>query len=530
MAVQTFLATPATGICLTDSGGYSTMLVFFILPCVILLLLKFLHQYISYRREMNLLPGSQDLHPILGDLHNYRGQGEEGMALDFEIAKKYKYFHRFWIGPFLTLRVYHPESIRAVVNSKPDKPRNTSRVASTIYDMVVPWLGESLLLTNGPRWHRNRRLLTPSFHFDILKNYVEVMNSCGDVCVSQLKIVSEKKMSFDIQPFITRMTRDVILRCAFSYPSNCQTDTSSNEYLDVIDELEHLWIQRIFNPILKLDLVYRFTSQGRTFHNLCASAHREAEKIIKKRLGEIDSNENNSIAGKKRKACDFLDTLLTARDEDGNGLSQQEIRDEVDTFLFAGHDTTSSGVMWTLVCLAEHQQHQDLVHAEVKDVLGDRGHGVHGGHVTWEDLSRLRYTEQVVKEALRLHSPVPGVDRVSTQEIELDGYKIPAGTTLSIHLWALHHNPHVWEEPHQFHPERFHPDNMTSMDPFQFIPFFAGSRNCIGQKFAMNEMKVAVTKIIRNFRLTSDTERPARRFMGVTMKAEHGAYVFATPR
>jgi len=125
---------------------------------------------------------------------------------------------------------------------------------------------------------------------------------------------------------------------------------------------------------------------------------------------------------------------------------------------------------------------------------------------------------------------VPAIERITTEDVWINEHRVPEGTRVTLHLWMLHHNPHLWHDPLTFNPARFDPDKVTAMDPFQFLPFSAGARNCIGQNFAMNEMKVTVAKLIQRFRLSADPERPAKHRMSITMKAEDGCFVYATER
>ncbi|XP_005112203.1 cytochrome P450 4F4 [Aplysia californica] len=498
------------------------MLALYILVAVTcVLVVKYLRHFLEHRRTYSQLPGDNDLHWLLGNIHKYPGFNEAGLKFDFGKSEEFKYFHRIWVGPFLAvIQCYHPESIRKVINSSAPKPRNLSLFSSS-YDMGVSWLGEGLILTNGARWSRNRRLLTPAFHFDILKNYMKVYNSCVSLMQGQILEASKAGKSFDLQSLVHKCTLDVILCCAFSYQSNCQTEEEASEYINAIEELQVRWSERTLNPLQYIEFMYKLTPGGRRFYHLCDIAHREAEGLIAKRQKELAGNPD---AVGQRKVRDFLDTLLTARDEEGKGLTPLEIRDEVDTFMFAGHDTTASGIMWTLVSLSQHPDYQDQVYREVKAVLGDRK------ELQWEDLSELPFTTQCIKETLRLHSTVPVVERSLTEDITINGHTLPAGSRVALQLWMLHHNPHVWDEPFKFKPDRFHPNKVAKMDPYQFVPFSAGSRNCIGQNFAMNEMKVTVAKIINDFQLRPDADRVIEHKTSVTMKASEGAYMYATPR
>lgn len=493
---------------------------YLILALVVYVLFKYLRKFIAYRKAYFKLPMSADYRYTTGTLHAFPGNNEEGLTFDYNMALKNCYFHLVWAGPFIPACIlYHPDAIRPILKSSAPKSRNT--FLATPYDMGLRWLGEGLLIANGAKWARSRRLLTPAFHFEILKPYVDVYNQCADILIEKIEGLARLNQSFDIYTLINLDALDVILRCAFSYISNCQTSGSGSAYIDAIGQLQAMWADRSLKPHLHNEFIYSLTSHGKKFYRLCDVAHQVAEEIIEKRRKELEK-EGDQIS--QRKVKDFLDTLLTARDEDGNGLNPLEIRNEVDTFLFEGHDTTASGMSWTLYCLAQHPEYQERVYDEVIEVLQGRE------HLEWNDLAKLEFTTMCIKEALRLHTAVPFIERRTNEECEIQGHIIPAGTRVAIHIWILHHNPHLWEDPHSFNPERFHPDNQQKMDPFQFVPFSAGSRNCIGQNFAMNEMKVTVSRVIQRFKLSVDPMQKCRRTPSVTMKAENGIYIYAHER
>ncbi|XP_059149934.1 cytochrome P450 4F8-like [Physella acuta] len=475
------------------------LLLYVSIAVVTFVVVRYVRRNIQYRKLFFQLPIAAEYRYTTGTLHAYPGRNEEGMATDFIKAQKHCFCHVEWLGPLQPVIVaYHPDTIRAIIKSSAHKPRGS--LLSSPYDMGLRWLGEGLLISNGGKWARSRRLLTPAFHFDILKQYVDIYNTCADIMLGKIQTLSMKKEPFDIYSLINLDALDVILRCAFSYLSNCQLDEK---------------------PRYHIEFLYSFTEHGRKFYKLCDVAHAVEEEIIAKRKKEL---ERSSVPVSNRKVKDFLDTLLTARDEDGNGMTALEIRNEVDTFLFGGHDTTASGMTWTLYELAKHPEHQERIYDEVKDVLDGRE------HLDWNDLPKLEFTTMCIKEGLRLHSAIPAIERTTVGECVINGISFPAGNYTTIQLWILHHNPHIWEDPHVYNPERFHPDNQANMDPFQFLPFSAGSRNCIGQNFAMNEMKTTIARIIRKFRLTVDQKNNVRRLPMVTMKPENKVLLFASAR
>ncbi|KAH9504366.1 Cytochrome P450 4F4 [Bulinus truncatus] len=431
-------------------------------------------QYEGKRRAYFRLPNVPGYKYSTGTLHLFPGNNEEGLAFDLALAKENCYFHVLWAGPLLPVVVaYHPDSLRHILKSSAPKPR--SPILSTPYDMGLPWLGEGLIISNGDRWARSRRLLTPAFHFDILKPYLEIYNQCADILIKKMEHLSKQGQAFDIYTLLNLDALDIILRCAFSYMSECQTVGLKNNIASVISELGKMWSDRSISPHFHdhIDFLYRLTSHGKRFYKLCNVAHKASEEIITKRKQELEKDPD---LVSKKKLKDFLDILLTAKDEDGQGLSPLEIRNEVDTFFFAGHDTTASGMTWIIYALAGHPECQEKVYNEVTKVLDGRE------YLEWNDLQNLEYTTMCIKESLRLHGAVTGIERKTTEECNVHGHVIPAGTRVGIHLWILHHNPHIWDHPNDFRPERFHPNNLRNMDPFQFVPFSAGPS---GQRYCL---------------------------------------------
>ena len=229
---------------------------------------------------------------------------------------------------------------------------------------------------------------------------------------------------------------------------------------------------------------------------------------------------------KRGRYVDFLDILLLAKDEDGNGLSSKEILDEVETFLFAGHDTTSSGISWILYNLARHPEIQAKVQKEVDTVLEKR----ENNRIQWDDVSELPYLTRCIKESLRLHPALPIIGREIKHPLQIDDKLVPVGTHLDVNIWNLHHNPEVWEEPMKYDPDRFLPEKMAKMDSHAFMPFSAGPRNCIGQVFAMNEMKTTTARILREFDLSVDTSVEVKMWPSAVLRAKNGIHLFFKPR
>ncbi|CAH1964884.1 unnamed protein product [Acanthoscelides obtectus] len=196
----------------------------------------------------------------------------------------------------------------------------------------------------------------------------------------------------------------------------------------------------------------------------------------------------------KKKRMPFLDILLQS-EIDGKSLSRDDIREEVDTFMFEGHDTTASAISFALFLLSNHQDVQERALEEQKLIFEDDLHQT----ISFEDLHEMKYLECVIKETLRLYPSVAAYARRTTNEIIYKGHVIPRGINIAIFAYGILRDPEFYENPDNFDPGRFELND--GKKPYAYIPFSAGPRNCIGQKFAILEMKVILSKVLRRFQL-----------------------------
>ena len=308
-----------------------------------------------------------------------------------------------------------------------------------------------------------------------------INNRAAGTLISKWNRESAAGKNVEIYKSVSLCTLDVMLRCAFSYESDVQLE--DNKYVNTVNGMATLILQRGFKPWLNWDKLYYNNTNGKKFKSMTDYVHNVADDVIEKRKGALKkiSTQND------KRYVDFLDILLLAKDESENGLTDEEIRHEVDTFMFEGHDTTASAISWILYALAKHPEFQKQCREEVNKVIEDPTSPI----IEWDGLQKIPFLTQCIKEALRLFSPVPIIGRELKNPLEIDGHIMPAGTFIDIQICTLHHNEHVWGKDHdEYKPERFHPDNLQKMDSHAFIPFSAGPRNCIDQNFAMHELKL----------------------------------------
>jgi len=216
---------------------------------------------------------------------------------------------------------------------------------------------------------------------------------------------------------------------------------------------------------------------------------------------ETSNNDMNDIGLKKRQA--FLDLLLDVNEQENQFFTDDDIRDEVNTFIFAGHDTTSVGICWALFMIGLHKDIQERIYEEIIEILGDDPSKA----ATFRDLNEMKYLERVIKETLRIYPSVPNISRKMNEDIVIGGYTIPKDSYVALQIYFIHRDERYFKDPEKFDPDRFLPENIEGRHSYAFVPFAAGPRNCIGQRFALLEEKSIISTIIRNFKITSTQKR-----------------------
>ncbi|CAD7091450.1 unnamed protein product [Hermetia illucens] len=372
-------------------------------------------------------------------------------------------------------------------------PNTKNARKGSAYQALEPWLGTGLLTAYGNKWFTRRKIITPSFHFSILDGFVDVMSKQSDILITHLKSMAAKG-EVDIYPIVNAFALDVICETSMGVTVNAQADPNS-EYVTSVKKMSLAFQERLHHPLGNTGL-YNLTSQGQYLKTLTTLLHNFTDKVIGERRDQLLSNMKVDQGSR----MNFLDILLHAT-AGGKPLTNADIREEVDTFMFGGHDTTTSGISFTLYLLSRHPDVQEKLYQELKNAFGSKDQM----EITNKKLSGLEYFDMVVKESLRILPPVPGIGRELTEDTLIGGITVPAGVNLVLSIYRMHHDPGNYPNPERFDPERFssQSDNKRT---FTYIPFSAGGRNCIGQKFALLNLKTSVAKVIMNFKLLPGPE------------------------
>ncbi|XP_014284935.1 cytochrome P450 4C1 [Halyomorpha halys] len=443
-------------------------------------------------REMgSKIPGPRS-YPIVGNIFNFNLIGTKAIENWKQCVEKYGRTFRYWLGPQLHIFISEPDDIQMLLTSK------TLITKSEAYKTLESWLGTGLLISTGELWQRRRKAITPTFHFKILDEFVPTFNKCANTLV---KILKDKVSQgyFPLTDFMSHCALDAVAETAMGTEINAQTN-AVGEYPKSVEKMTNALMERISNPLLGMEPLYTLSGLRKKESRLLQTLFSLPIELIRRKENEKndvqDSSANESALGVKHKTA-FLEFLIKMkRDKVPAFQTEQDITDEVMTFMFEGHETTAIALAFAIWLLGKHQDVQEELYHEVSGILV-------GQEPTIEDYQKMTYLERVLKETIRLYPSVPLIGRMAMHDVVLptSGYIIPKGAYIDINIYATHRREDLFTEPDMFNPDRyFEPQK----HPYAYIPFSAGIRNCIGQKFAMLEMKVIASNLVLNYKIESD--------------------------
>lgn len=401
-------------------------------------------------------------------------------------------------GPIATLRLGPRHFI--LLNDPPLIEAALLREASHFekfprIDRTRGLFGEGLLTSEEPLHLRQRRLAQPAFHREKLATYADEMVRASLRLTEGWVNDSPRNIAHDMGA----LALDIVSRTLFSTRTDQQAEHISHSLDTVIQTLNHL-VMPWGNLLLDLPTPIR---------NRYRHALETLDNIV---YGFIAERRRSPLA-----ADDLLGMLINARDpETGEGMPDLQLRDELMTMFVAGHDTTANALTWTLHLLSRHPAVREQLEREVDWVLGDRP-------ATMDDLPKLSYTAAVFRESLRLYPPVWILGRRALSDVHLNGLHIPRGAVLLVSMAVLHRRPDLYENPDVFSPLRPPPTHR-----YAYLPFGAGSRLCIGERFAWMEGILCLATIAQRWRLDASTNDPVQPQALLTLRPRNG--LLLTPR
>ena len=408
-------------------------------------------------------------------------------------AEEYGDVVRVYLAHVPVYLLAHPRDIETVLSTNAG---NFTKSAD--YRALARVLGKGLLTSEGGFWKRQRSLIQPAFHRQNILAYAAIMTRAADRMLDSWQENRERNIHQDLM----RVTLEIVAQCLFG-AEVADAAERVGKAMEVVTER--------FITNASLAMLFRFDIPVR-FARGEWRAIRELNEII----GGIIRERSSSDQPRE----DLLDMLLRARDADGNPMSAGQVRDEAMTLFLAGHETTAIALSWACYLIAQNPHIEAKLTEELLAVLGSRV-------PTPEDLPRLRYTEMVLKEAMRLYPAVWGIGRRALQDCELGGYRVPAGSNIFILQWRTQRDPRFFPDPERFDPERWREDPVRSgkIPRFAYFPFGAGPRVCVGASFAMMEATLLLAMIQQRFHLEIVADHPIEIFASVTLRPKHGIRV-----
>ncbi len=431
-------------------------------------------------------PGSR---PPISDLQALR-DGPHAFLL--QVARSYGPTVRYPVGPLAVYLVTGPDGVKRVLQ---DNSKNYCKDTFQ-YNLLSTITGDGLLTSDGDFWLRQRRLAAPAFHKTRVQGFAPMMTEAAEQMLARWPETGQ----LDIAAEMMHVALQIVGKAMFSAEIGDQADELATATLTVLDHI--VGRARTFGVVPEW-----LPTKGNR-------AHRRAMKVLDGAVYETIHQRRDPTGVPKLE--DLLALFMRATDEQtGEAMSDKHLRDESMTALIAGHETVASALAWTWDLLARNPEAEAKLHDELARELGERT-------PTADDLPRLKYTEMVFQEAMRLYPPAWIISRKALDDDEIDGYRIPKGALVVTSPYVTQRMPALWPEPDTFRPERFSPDESQGRHRYAYYPFGGGPRLCIGNGFAMVEAAIIIATVAQRYTLSNPSAHPAAVEPGVTLRPKHG--------
>lgn len=389
------------------------------------------------------------------------------------------------------LLINDPALVAEVMNDAQDQfPKNDLFVGA-----LEGLVGNSMFVTSGDTWRRQRRMVDPAFSHIRINRAFEFMQGAVDDYEARLDALSASGETFSLDAAMSHLTADVITRTIFSTPLASQTsrevfeDFSAFERRVASIDVRRLLMDKAWAPIPQPDDVQR----------ACQRIRQHLGAMLDTRLATAGLDD---IAG----------AVIEARDTDtGQGFTREEIIDQLGVFFLAGHETTASSLTWAFFIVSQRPDVVARMRAEVDQVVGD-------GPVLLEHTKKLTFVRNMFRETLRLYPPITFIPRVALRDTTIGGRRVKRGTMLMIAPWAMHRHVKLWKHPDRFDPDRFLPEREHELTPGAYIPFGLGPRICVGAAFATIETALILARLVRRFDFESLSPETVRPFARLTTR------------
>nr|XP_008121932.1 PREDICTED: cytochrome P450 3A24 isoform X1 [Anolis carolinensis] len=360
----------------------------------------------------------------------------------------------------------------------------------------------SILTVQDEQWKRIRTVLSPNFTSGRLKEMFPIINHYGEMLVKNIQKKVENGEYIDTKDIFGAYSMDVITSTSFSI----DIDSINNPNDPFVTNIKKIVKFNFVNPLLVLIVIFPFLTPVLEALNFSLTPT-SVTNFIKESIKKLKKDRQKNL---HKDRVDFLQLMVDSQisgeilddSKSYKALNDKEILTQAIIFVFAGYETTSSTLSYMAYCLATHPDVQQKLQEEIDEALPNQATPV------YEVLLQMEYLDMVINETLRLYPPGGRIERVCKTTVEINGVTIPKGTVTMIPAFVLHRDPEFWPEPEEFRPERFSKENKETLDPYTFLPFGAGPRNCIGMRFALLSLKVAMIVLLQRFSFRTCEETP----------------------
>ncbi|KAJ1528525.1 hypothetical protein ONE63_006931 [Megalurothrips usitatus] len=396
---------------------------------------------------------------------------------------------KFWSGPVLFVILMRADDMECVLTDK----RVTEK--SIVYDFLGTLMGEGLLHLSGERWRRRRRIVAPFFSPDVLRRFPAVFRERADVLADLLDERARDGRAFDVMPYVGQAVTDMVCHTVMA----TDMDTRALEDEGIARAMNNAFaiiLYRTFNPWFLSDTLFKLSA----FYAYFKRSMDLFDAFTLHLLGVKRKEREAAQSGGKRTAArtkpTFLDVMLDT--SEGAALSDAELLEETKTLITAATGGSTDALCFVLLCISLRQDVQDKIVQELSDVFGDDPDRV----ATMDDLRHLEYLERVIKETMRMFPSIPQYGRSISHDMELpSGYTLPAGAQVFVYTPAVQMDPRHFPEPATFDPDRFLCERSAGRHPYSYLPFGGGAHTCIGQRYALMQIKSTVSAVLRRYRL-----------------------------
>lgn len=385
----------------------------------------------------------------------------------------------------MILIVNAPELLRGILTDPSDiYPKNDLMVGA-----LAPLVGESMFVSSGDTWRRQRRMIDPAFSHMRLNRAFVPMTAAVDDYEAHLDDLAARRKPFSLDLAMSHLTADIICRTVFSTSLKSETAREVFDDFTIFERsVAHVELRRlIFDPPWS-DIPHHEAVLA-----ACERIRQHLGKMVDDHIGPDGASFN-----------DIASAIVAARDlETDATFTRKELIDQLGVFFLAGHETTASALTWAFFILSQQRESVERIRREVDQICGD-------GPVEFEHIKRLTFTRNVFRETMRLYPPITFIPRVAAEATVIGKYKVKKGAMIMIAPWTIHRHANYWKNPHAFEPDRFSAEREDELVAGTYLPFGWGPRVCVGASFATTESALILARLVRRYDFTVDAPHKVR--------------------